>query len=157
MDRFTLIVTGGVVALIGAALVAAILVRGAAATPPDLSTPGGTVLAYALAQRKGDSLTAWDLLAPAEQDRLDRDRFLARTANSTGDNVYLTTEDEQVDADGLGASVVLVRTYGSSALFGTHTTYNTRSTVRLVRTDQNWRISVPPDAYGLSLARDTHP
>jgi hypothetical protein len=154
MDRFTLIVAGGVTGLIAAALVAAVVVRGSA-SPPDLSTPSGTVLAYALAQRRGDPHTAWDLLAPSEQARLDRDRFLARAASTSSDNAYLTTEDERIDAD--GASVVLVRTYTSTGLFGARSTYSSRTTVRLVRAGENWRISVPPDVYGLSLSQDTHP
>ena len=74
MDRFTLAVGGGVLALIVAALAAAMLVR-TSATPPDLTTPSGTALAYALAVRGGEQQAAWDLLAPSEQARLDRDRF----------------------------------------------------------------------------------
>jgi hypothetical protein len=155
MDRFTLAVVGGVLALIAAALAAALLVRHSAA-PPDLSTPSGTVLAYALAERRGDPGAAWDLLAPAEQVRLDHDRFLARASSAGDDNVYLTTEDERLDAD--GASVVLVRTYlDTDGLFDSHASYSSRTTVRLVRIDQDWRISVPPDVYSLSLSQDTRP
>jgi hypothetical protein len=157
MDRFTLAVVGGVLALIAAAIAAALLVRGSAA-PPDLSTPSGTVLAYAQAERRGDAHTAWGLLAPAEQSRLDRDRFLARAADASDKNVYLTTEDERLDAD--GASVVLVRTYldADGGLFGGgHSSYRTRRTVRLVRVDQDWRISVPPDVYSLTLSQDPRP
>ena len=153
MDKFTLAVVGGVLGLIGVALVAALLIRGSAA-PPDLSTPSGTVLAYALAQRRGDPHTAWDLLAPSEQARLDHDRFLARSANASDDNVYLTTEDERTEAD--GASVVLVRTISNRGLFGTRSSFSSRTTVRLIRVDDQWRISAAPDTFGLSLSRDTH-
>jgi hypothetical protein len=156
MDRFTLAFVGGIVALVAAALAAALLVRGSAA-PPDLSTPSGTVLAYALAERRGDAHTAWDLLAPAEQARLDRDRFLAGASNASDDDVYLTTDDERLDVD--GASVVLVRTYldADGGLFGAHSSYSTRTAVRLVRIDQDWRISVPPDVHSLTLSQDTRP
>jgi len=153
MDKFTLAVVGGVLGLIGVALVAALLIRGSAA-PLDLSTPSGTVLAYALAQRRGDPHTAWDLLAPSEQARLDRDRFVARSANASDDNVYLTTEDERIEAD--GASVVLVRTFSNRGLFGTRSSFSSRTTVRLIRVDDQWRISAAPDTFGLSLSRDTH-
>ncbi|MBV9597611.1 MAG: hypothetical protein JOZ87_12195 [Chloroflexi bacterium] len=154
MDRSTLAVVGVTLALIAASLAAAVLVR-ARATPPDLSTPGGAVLAYAQAERRGDPTTAWDLLAPDEQARLDRDRFLARTAE-VGDNTYLSTEDERIDADAAGASVVLVTTYPRATLFGASTSFSTRATVRLVRVNQEWRISVPPDAYSLTLSENVH-
>jgi hypothetical protein len=155
MDRFTLAVVSGVLALIVVALAAATLVRGSA-TPPDLSTPGGTVLAYALAERRGDPQTAWDLLAPSEQARLDRDRFLARTADTTEDSAYLTIQDERIDAD--GASVILVRTYANSGgLFGARSSYSSRAAVRLVQVNQDWRISVPPDEYSLTLAESKRP
>jgi hypothetical protein len=156
MDRFTLAVVGGVLLLIAAGLGAAAWARGST-QPPDLSTPSGIVLAYAQAERRGDPRTAWDLLAPSEQARLDHDRFLARTADGTAESVYLTTQDERLDAD--GASVVLVRTYVDTApgLFGGHGSYSTRTTVRLVRSGQDWRISVPPDVYSLALSEDKRP
>ena len=109
MDRLTLAVGGGVLALIVAGLAAAMLVR-TSATPPDLTTPSGTTLAYALAVRGGDQQAAWELLAPSEQARLNRGRFLARPSDSIARNVYLTTEDERIDPDG-SASVILVRTF----------------------------------------------
>ena len=143
MDRFTWIVTGGVIGLVVVGLAAAALLRGHE-TPPDLHTPAGVVLAYALAEERGDAQAAWDLLAGSAQARTDHDRFLARAARS-GDSDYLTTEDERTDAT--GASVVLVRTSaGSGGLFGSRS-YANRTTVRLVRQDANWRISVPPDDY----------
>jgi hypothetical protein len=156
MDRFTLAVGGGVLALIVAALAVAMLVR-SSATPPDLTTPSGTALAYALAVRRGEQQAAWDLLAPSEQARLDRERFLARASDSSAQNVYLTTDDERIDPDG-GASVVLVRTFPrSGGLFSTGDSFSTRTTVRLIRVDGDWRISVPPDQYSLSLAEDKRP
>ena len=82
MDRFTWIVVGGVLGLVVVGLSAATFLRGREA-PPDLNTPAGVVLAYALAERRGDPQTAWDLLAPSAQARIDHDRFLAR-AGSTG-------------------------------------------------------------------------
>src|SRR5438309_923900 len=48
MDRFTIAVVGGVVALVVAGLVAAAVLRGHA-PQPDLGTPSGIVLAYGLA------------------------------------------------------------------------------------------------------------
>ena len=151
MDRVTWIVVGGVIGLVVIGLAAATLLRGHE-TPPDLHTPGGVVLAYALAEQRGDAQTAWDLLAPAAQARADHDRFLARAGSRGGsDREYLTTEDERVDAD--GASVVLVRTgTGSGDLFGSNS-YANRTTVRLARQGADWRITVPPDDYLLSLTR----
>jgi hypothetical protein len=151
MDRFTWIVSGGVVGLVVVGLAVAIFLRGREA-PPDLNTPAGVVLAYALAERRGDPQTAWDLLAPSAQARTDHDRFLARAGNvGGGEREYLTTEDERIDAD--GASVVLVQTStGSGGLFGS-SSYASRSTVRLTRQGTDWRIVVPPDDYLLTLSK----
>src|SRR5258708_5733168 len=97
MDRFTWIVVGGVVSLVVVGLAVATFLRGREA-PPDLNTPAGVVLAYALAERRGDPQTAWDLLAPAAQARTDHDRFLARAGRvGGGEREYLTTEDERID------------------------------------------------------------
>jgi hypothetical protein len=148
MDRFTWIVVGSVVGLVVIGLAAAALLRGREA-PPDLNTPAGVVLAYALAEQRGDPQTAWDLLATSVQARTDHNRFLARAGSrGGGDREYLTTEDERIDTD--GASVVLVRTYtGSGAVFGS-SSYANRTTVRLTRQGADWRIVVPPDDYLIS-------
>src|SRR5690348_6216554 len=125
MDRFTLGVVGGVLALVAAGLIAAAVVA-ARSQPPDVSTPRGVVLTYAVAEQRGDADAAWNLLASTTQARGDRERFLARAGNGADDTAYLTTEDERTDAD--GASVVLVRTYGrSSGLFG-NSSYSQRQT-----------------------------
>jgi hypothetical protein len=129
--------------------VAATLVRGRE-RPPDLNTPSGVVLAYALAEQRGDGQTAWDLLATSAQARGDRDRFIAAATNSgNSGSEYLTTEDERLDGDN-AASVLLVRTYpASSGLLGSSSGYSSRNTVRLVREGQAWRITVPPDDFRL--------
>jgi hypothetical protein len=147
VDRFTWIVVGGVIGLVVSGLAIATVVRGRE-LPPDLNTPHGVVLAYALAEQRGDPQTAWDLLAPAAQARSDHDRFLARAGSRGGGSTeYLTTEDERIDAD--GASVVLVETTpGSGDLFG-HSSYANRNTVRLRQQGSAWRIVVPPDDYVL--------
>jgi hypothetical protein len=148
MDRFTLAVVGGVLALVAAGLVTAATLRGQVGGAPDLGTPAGVALAYAVAEQRGDPQTAWDLLASAAQQRGDRDRFLARAARSRPDNAYLSTEEERVDGD--TASVVLVETYpGSGGIFG-RTSYASRTTVRLVREPAGWRISVPTDDFLLT-------
>jgi hypothetical protein len=141
-------VVGGVVGLVVIGLTAAALVRGHEA-PPNLQTPGGVVLAYALAEQRGDPQTAWDLLATSAQARADHDRFLARaTSRGRGESQYLTIEDERIDAD--GASVVLVQTTPGSRDFFSNSSYTNRTTVRLTRQGADWRIVVPPDDYMLS-------
>jgi hypothetical protein len=145
MDRLTVAVVGGVVALVVVGLAVAGFSRGRE-VPPDLGTPSGVVLAYALAEGRGDGQTAWDLLAPSAQARGDRDRFLARVGSGQS-NAYFSTQDEQVDGD--SASVTLLTTYpGSGGLFGGGSS-NTRTTVRLARQPDGWRITVPPDGYAL--------
>jgi hypothetical protein len=153
MDRFTLAVVGGVLALVATGLVAAAVVRGHS-PQPDLSTPSGVVLAYALAEQRGDGQAAWELLATTVQVRTSRDQFLVRFGNRSRDRQYVTVEDERLDAIGSsGASVVLVRTYpDSGGLFGS-SSYTNRTTVRLTEESSGWRITVPPDPYLLTENR----
>jgi hypothetical protein len=144
VDRFTWAIVGGVLALVVGGLVVASMLPGRQA-PPDLNTPRGVVLAYAIAEQRGDGQTAWDLLAISVQTRVDHDRFLARFGSRGTDREYLSIEDEQGSDD--TRSVVLVRTYpGSGSLFG-NSSYSNRSTVRLAREAAGWRITVPPDDY----------
>ena len=146
MDRFTVAVVGGVIGLVVAGLVAAAVMRGRA-PQPDLSTPSGIVLAYGLAEQRGDGQAAWELLATPVQTKNSRDQFLVRFSGHGSGPQYLAAEDERIDAD--GASVVLVRTYpGSGGLFGS-SSYSSRNTVRLTRETGGWRITVPPDPYVL--------
>jgi len=146
MDRFTVAVVGGVLALVVAGLVAAAVLRGHA-PEPDLGTPSGIVLAYGLAEQRGDGQAAWELLATSIQTRNSRDQFLVRFGGHGRGPEYLTTEDERIDAD--GASVTMVRTYpGSGGIFGGNG-YTSRNTVRLAREAAGWRITVPPDPYVL--------
>jgi hypothetical protein len=148
MDRLTIGVAAGVLALVAVGLVTAAVMRSQSAEP-DPSTPRGVVLAYALAEDRGDGAAAWELLASSTQQRSDRDRYLARVGQTvpTEARVYLTTEGEQISGD--GASVVLVRTYaGSGSLFGGGSS-SSRTTVRLTQDPAGWRITVPPDEYNL--------
>jgi hypothetical protein len=146
MDRFTVAVVGGVLALVVAGLVAAAVLRGHA-PQPDLGTPSGIVLAYGLAEQRGDGQAGWELLATSVQARNSRDQFLVRFSSHGSGPEYLTTEDERIDAD--GASVTMVRTYpGSGGIFG-GSSFTNRNTVRLVREASGWRITVPPDPYVL--------
>jgi len=146
MDRFTIAVVGGVIGLVVAGLAAAAMLRGHA-PQPDLNTPSGIVLAYGLAEQRGDGQAAWELLATSVQTRNSRDQFLVRFSGHGSGPEYLTTEDERVDAD--GASVVMVRTYpGTGGLFG-GSSYTNRNRVRLAREASGWRITVPPDPYVL--------
>ena len=145
MNRFTLAVAGGVLALVAAGLVTAGTLRGQIGARPDPSTPAGVALAYALAEQRGDPQAAWDLLASSAQQRADRERFLARAGHAGPDDTYLSTEDERIEGD--AASVVLVQTYpGTGGIFG-RPSYTNRATVRLTREAAGWRITVPPDDF----------
>ena len=92
MDRFTVAVVGGVLALVVAGLVAAAVVRGRA-PQPDLGTPSGIVLTYGLAEQRGDGQAAWELLASSVQTRNSRDQFLVRFTSRGSEPEYLSTED----------------------------------------------------------------
>ena len=151
MDRFTLAVVGGVLALVATGLVTAATLRGQIGAQPDPGTPAGVVLAYALAEQRGDAQAAWDLLASPTQQRADRDRFLARAGHTQPDNTYLSVDDNRVDGD--TASVTLVETYpGSGGILG-RTSYTSRATVRLAREPAGWRITVLPDDFLLLNSR----
>src|SRR5438105_6896668 len=147
MDRFTTSIVGGVLLLIVAGLgVAAIL--GNRQEPPDLTKPSGVVLAYALAEQRGDPAAAWDLLAPSAQSRTTRDQFIARASGDNAERAYFSTEDGVIEPD--LASVTLLTTYPSSGGLLERSTYTSRSTVRLVHEVDNWRITVPHDDYLLN-------
>lgn len=150
MDRFTYAIVGGVLALVVAGLAVAALSRGRE-TLPDLTTPSGVVLTYALAEQRGDGQAAWELLATSAQARSDRDRFIARvTSSGASEREYLSTEDERLEPDGHNASVLLVRAHsGSGGIFGSGS-YTNRTTVRVTRESDRWLITVPPDDYLLN-------
>ena len=144
MDRFTCTLAAGVLVLVIGGLATAAWLRGHASAP-ELTTPGGVVLAYAEAEQRGDGTAAWNLLDAAVQARNDRDTFVARTPRE--EDAYLAVEDEHVDAD--TATVVLVRMApGSGGVF--ERTYASHTPVRLRRTGSDWRIVVPPDSYRLT-------
>jgi hypothetical protein len=154
MDRFTTSIAAGVVLLIASGLGVAAFV-GNRQPPPDLTQPSGVVLAYALAEQRGEPAAAWDLLAASAQSRTTRDQFIARASTSQGERAYLTTEDVAVTSD--VATVTLLRTYPSSGgLFGP-SSYSSRSTVRLTREPAGWRITVPHDDYLLGLPKSSEP
>src|ERR1700737_2773735 len=129
MDRLTLGVVGGVLVLGVAGLAAAVALRGHP-PQPDLSTPSGIVLAYGLAEERGDAPAAWELLATTVQARNSRDQFLLRLGNRANNREYQATESEKIDGD--TATVVLVRTNPSSGGLLGDSGYTNRNLVRLV-------------------------
>jgi hypothetical protein len=154
MDRLTWTIVGGVLSLVAAGLILASVARDQA-PPPDLSTPSGVVVAYALAEQRGDGSAAWNLLASTAQARGDRDHFVAGASGRADERASLTTENERVDGD--SATVVVVRTETASrGLLGSGSS-SYRNTVALVREDGHWRISVPPDEYLLFRVRGAQP
>jgi hypothetical protein len=147
MDRFTSSIVAGVLLLVAVGLGATVVLRDRQ-QPPDLSQPGGVVLAYALAEQRGDQAAAWDLLAPSAQARTTRDRFIARAGSDGTNRAFLSTEDIATEGD--SARVALLRTYpASGGLFGT-SSYTDRSTVVLERQPSGWRITIPSDDYLLN-------
>ena len=142
VDRLTLGLIGGVLVLVVVGLGSAAIV-GRNAAPPDLGSPGGVALAYALAEQKGDGPTAWSLLGASTQAKADRDRFLARAGNYRPANEYVSLESEKIDGD--EATVTLVRSRRETGIFDSAYSYS--ETFRLVREPAGWRITVPPDEY----------
>src|SRR5207302_4239387 len=95
---------------------------------PDLNTPSGVVVAYALAVQRQDHVTAWNLLSSSLKARNTRESFLARPA--VVENLALNTDNEQIDGD--TARVTLIRTYPARGLFGDFQ-HQTHDNVVLVR------------------------
>ena len=147
MDRSTLALSGCVVGLVALGLI--LVVTRPTPPPPDLATPSGTMLAYALAEQRGDGQTAWNLLASDVKQHSDRGQFLGLTSTERSGFEFFATDHEVQNGD--SASVVLVRTYRSPSfgLFTTSETSTSRTAVQLGRESGAWRISVPPDEYDL--------
>ena len=148
MTRFTWGIVIGVLALVAVALALAF----AAPTrtqPPDLTTPEGVTLAFALALQQGDADQAWNLLAPSAQAQTTKDRFATRAAGVRGsyERARLTVDDATIDGD--TARTNLVRSYASTGgLFGLgNSSYSNTSTTRLARDNGQWRITTPPDPF----------
>jgi hypothetical protein len=117
---------------------------------PDLTTPEGVVLAYALAVQRGDPEAAWELLSSSARNQTTRERFLARAAGLSGTYARARLSVEDVRVDGDAARVELVRTYRGESVpfpFGSGGTYHNRNTVRLVREEGMWRMSTPPEPF----------
>ena len=151
MTRFTWAIVGGVVGLVALAMVLAFLSPTRDPTP-DLSTPDGVTLAYALAVQRGDLDRAWDLLAESAKAQTTKDRYIARIEGfrSGYQRARLSVEDVRAESD--TARVDLVRTYPSSGGLlglGSGGSYSNRNTVRLVRESGQWRITTPPDPFAL--------
>jgi len=151
VTRFTWAIVGGVVGLVALALVLAFLSPTREPTP-DLSTPDGVTLAYALAVQRSDLDRAWELLAESAKGQTTKDRFIARVEGfrSGYQRARLSVEDVRVEGD--TARVDLVRTYPSSGGLlglGGANSYSNRNTVRLSRENGQWRITTPPDPFVL--------
>ena len=136
----------GVLVLVGGSLALAVTVQ-TRAQAPDLSTPDGVTLAYALALQSGDTDTAWNLLADSAKAQTSKDRFAARASSfRIGDRQRLSVEDVRID--GQSARVDLVRTFPSNGgVFFGSSAGPTRSTVRLTRESAGWRITTPPEPF----------
>jgi hypothetical protein len=141
VNRFTVAIVVGVLALVTGSLVLALSFRDRE-PQPDLATPEGVTLAYALAVQRGDADVAWELLSPSARSQTTRDRFESRLNYRDG-RARLSVEHVHLDGD--TARVDLVRTYAptGSFPFGS-STYASHNTVRLTREPAGWRISTVP-------------
>jgi hypothetical protein len=150
VTRFTWGIVVGVLALVVLSVGLAVALP-RTEQPPDLSTPEGVVLAYALAMQRGEPEAAWDLLSREAKSQTTRERFLALTSGMTGAYERARLSIENVRIEGDTARAELVRTYaGSGGPFGLGgSPYSNRNTVRLGRENGTWRISTPPEAFVL--------
>jgi hypothetical protein len=146
VTRFTWAIVAGVLVLVVGSLGLAVGLQ-SREQAPNLGTPEGVTLAYALALQNGDTDIAWGLLAESTRAQTSRERFAARASGFRyGDRSRLTVEDVHVDGD--SARVDLVRTFTSRGgfLFAS-SPGSSHSTVRLTREPAGWRISTPPEPF----------
>jgi len=148
MTRFTWGIVIGVLGLVAVALGLAFLSPGRDVAP-DLSTPEGVTLAYAIALQRGDLDQAWGLLAQSTQAQTTKDRFITRAEGIRGSyqRARLNVQDVRIEGD--TARVDVVRSVPSSGgLFGLGSdSFSTTNTVRLIREGGQWRITTPPDPF----------
>jgi hypothetical protein len=148
MSRFTWAIVAGVLALVVLSVGLAVALP-RTQPEPDMGTPEGVALAYALAMQRGEPEDAWDLLAESARSQTTRDSFIARAGDvaSSYERARLSVEDPRVTGD--TARVQLVRTYpSSSGPFGLGGgSFSNRNTVTLIQASGGWRISTPPEAF----------
>ena len=144
MDRFTWGIVVGVLLLVGVGIGTAALV-GSRETPPDLSTPSGTAIAFELAVERGDATTAWNLLADSARAQTTLQLFTDRLSRTPGQRSRLSVEQENVDGETV--LVRLARTFPSSGgLFSSGNSYVNRQTVRVARQRGEWRVVTPTNS-----------
>jgi hypothetical protein len=129
VDRFTLAIAAGAVALVLVGIATAVLV-GHGEPAPDLATPTGVTLAYELALERGEGDAAWELLAAPARAGITRQEFLARAAGLGGRHLDLVRTTPTGGLLGLGAG-----------------TYTTRHPVTLELEEGAWRVSVPAEPW----------
>jgi hypothetical protein len=157
VDRFTWGIVAGTTLLVVAAIAAVLLVR-QDATPPDLSTPDGTVRAYLEAIDSGQPERAWELLGERQQTEISRDQFITRatTAHRSPREGRITIDQSVVE--GSTSRVELSQTFASGGppIFGP-SSYTNRMTARLELQRGQWRITVPPENYWFLYDRPSAP
>ena len=147
MDRFTWGIVAGTTLLVVAAVAAALFIR-QSASPPDLTTPDGTVRAYLEAIDTGKPERAWELLGERQQGEISRDEFIRRaTAAHRSPRAGRITVDQTV-VDGVTARVELSQTFaeGGPPIFGP-SSYTNHMTARVELQRGQWRITVAPEGY----------
>ncbi len=158
LDRLTLGIGLGVLLLIAIGIGAAVF-AGRGQAPLDLSTPEGVTLAYETDIQRGEADAAWNLLASEAQAGITRQEFLVRAAGlRRGSDVGFSVEN--VRSDGSTTHLDLVRVESTRGFLGLGPgggSFTSRSPVTLVRENNEWRISVPADAYVIMQPAGTHP
>ena len=141
LDRFTLGIAVGVVALV-VALFLVVLGQPTDAGPVDESRPAGVVHNYYLALLRDDPKTAYAYLSADAQARLPYERFAARPAYR-GPQRRLRIDEEHLEGD---TARVLVRwTYTSGGFFPFSTgEYSNEQTIVLRLENGAWKIAQQP-------------
>ncbi|MGE3273437.1 MAG: hypothetical protein AB7P40_32180 [Chloroflexota bacterium] len=149
-DRFLLAIVIGAVLLIVLGVAVVLLNRKPAATPPaDPASVNGVVQRYVEAMRAGDLDTARSLMtSEARADSQSRDGQNPYRA-SADDNVRIIVETASQTETTAEAKVTISRFYARSDPFSSNTSHRT-VTVKLLREDGEWRVSLPTSPYSFS-------
>jgi hypothetical protein len=142
LDRFTLLIAGGALALVGLLLVI-ILAQPRNSEPLDESSPAGVVHNFYLALLHEDSLTAYSYLSAEARSTLPYEQF-ARQLPVRDVPPRIRIIDERIDGD--TARVTVRRTYparGGFFPFGSGES-SVEQTIVLRREEGVWKLAPGP-------------
>jgi hypothetical protein len=147
LDRFTLLIAGGAVALVGLLLLL-VLVQPPDSQPRDESTPSGVVHNFYLALLNDDLPKAYSYLSAEAQGKVTYEQFVQqRSVRETRPRLRIV--DERIEGE--TARVTVSRSYGSRGGFFPFEAgeYTNQQTIVLRREAGAWKLApdTPPGFF----------